>query len=110
MNEGGGDIVIMTGGSDPLLRRLLCSTVARKEFLRISVNIYSKCTGTYLAAKDYVVYKNKEEQTHAKVASMYPSIITGGLAPKVASHSSDTNEAHISTIAFGEHFMSTTPT
>lgn len=40
---------MITGGSGPDFECLLrCSTVARNEFLRISVRIYSRWTGTYL--------------------------------------------------------------
>lgn len=49
-------------------------------------------------------------KTYAKVALTSPSMKIAGLAPKVASHNSDTNEPHMFIIDFGEHFMSTTPT
>jgi hypothetical protein len=46
----GGAMVIITGGSDDdeeePCRLFWCSTVALKEFLRISVMMYSRCTGT----------------------------------------------------------------
>lgn len=47
---GGGERVIVTGGNDLEEDEDFrwCSTVARNEFFRISVSMYSRCTGMYL--------------------------------------------------------------
>ncbi len=48
--------------------------------------------------------------THAKVASVAPSMMMEGAAPSVASQSSLTNEAHMRIISTGDNAMSTMPT
>ena len=54
--------------------------------------------------------EEREWETHAKVASVAPSITMGGEAPSVASHSSLTNEPHMRIISTGDNAMSTMPT
>lgn len=49
-------------------------------------------------------------ETHAKVASVAPSIMMGGAAPSDASQSSLTNELHIRIISTGDRAVSTMPT
>ena len=51
-----------------------------------------------------------EMGTHAKVASVSPSITMDGAAPSVASQSSLTNEPHIRIILAGDNALSTIPT
>ena len=51
-----------------------------------------------------------EDGTHAKVASVAPSITMGGAAPSDASQSSLTNEPHMRIISTGESAMLTMPT
>ena len=55
--------------------------------------------------------KSREREiTHAKVASVAPSMTMGGAAPSVASQSSVTNEAHMRIISTGDRALSTMPT
>ena len=51
-----------------------------------------------------------EGETHAKVASVAPSIMMGGAAPSDASHSSLTNEPHMRIISTGDKAILTIPT
>src|SRR5882672_9694821 len=53
---------------------------------------------------------NGKRGTHAKVASVAPSITMGGAAPSDASQSSLTNEPHMRIISTGDRAMLTMPT